>query len=66
MPDIETLISAAEAHGEDSDPGHEVGDLQDLLRLAWKHLPTDARNAFMSDEEVQRVYENATGEMLPA
>jgi len=44
MYDIEKLIAAAKAHGENSHgenphPEHEVGDLQDLLRLCWERIP---------------------------
>jgi hypothetical protein len=28
------IITKAQQHGEDSDPDHEVGDLQDSLRAA--------------------------------
>jgi hypothetical protein len=34
MRDVGTYIAAARQHGEDSEPDHEVGDLQDLLREA--------------------------------
>lgn len=43
MPNIETYISAAKQHGEDSDPDHEVGDLQDMLRSAWELLSEEQR-----------------------
>lgn len=36
--DVETLIGAARTHGDDSDPDHEAGDLQDFLRAAFDHL----------------------------
>jgi hypothetical protein len=32
---IEALIQSAKQHGLDSEPDHEVGDLQQLVRLAW-------------------------------
>lgn len=36
-------ILAAELHGLDRDPDHEVGDLQDMLRIVWAALPKPAR-----------------------
>jgi hypothetical protein len=54
-PDIEVVLEAAKLHGEDSDPDHEVGDLQDFARLCWKRLtPDQKREAFeeyFSDHE---------------
>lgn len=35
------LIRKAEIHGEDSDPDHEAGDLQDLIRCGWRVLEHD-------------------------
>lgn len=44
MTDIETMIEDAERHGRDSEPDHEVGDLQALARVLWQSLPTEARD----------------------
>jgi hypothetical protein len=33
-----TIIKAAKEHGEDSEPDHEVGDLQDCLGEALKRM----------------------------
>lgn len=52
---VETLIDAARAHGEESEPDHEAGDLQDFLRSAWRLMDDDARTAFAASEEAQRV-----------
>lgn len=42
MDRLEKLIEAARQHGLKSDPDHEVGDLQDILRTCWKYLkPVD-------------------------
>ena len=38
---IEDLLNAAKAHGEDSDPDHEVGDLQDILRTCFVVMEDD-------------------------
>lgn len=59
---LEALLSIAKQHGEDSEPDHEVGDLQDLLRPMWKLLTAEQRNAFMASEEVSNVLLAATGE----
>lgn len=59
---LEALLRIAKQHGEDSEPDHEVGDLQDLLRPMWKLLTPDQRNAFMASDEVRNVMQGATGE----
>jgi hypothetical protein len=41
--DIEQLIDAARAHGEDSEADHEVGDLQEVLRACWSQMTHAAR-----------------------
>lgn len=35
---LERLLSEAKRHGQESDPDHEVGDLQDILRECWERL----------------------------
>lgn len=40
---VETLIEGAHTHAEESDPDHEAGDLQDMLRDAWALIGPDAR-----------------------
>jgi hypothetical protein len=49
MTDIETMIEDAERHGRDSDPDHEVGDLQALARVLWGALAPDARARITAD-----------------
>lgn len=61
---VEDLIGFAQKHGEDSDPDHEVGDLQDLLRAAWKLMTPEQRRAMLTDASVSNVVESATGEAL--
>jgi hypothetical protein len=51
--DIEHYIDLAKQHGEDSDPDHEVGDLQTFLREAWAILSPTQRVAFRSREAVR-------------
>lgn len=43
------ILTAAEHHGRDDDPDHEVGDLQDALGLCWKRLGPRAREAVLRD-----------------
>lgn len=61
-PTVETLIEAATQHGEDSEPDHEVGDLQCYLRAMWKLLTPAQRAAYVALPEVIETMENATGE----
>jgi len=56
-------LGAAQAHGEDSDPDHEVGDLQDFLRAAFKIMTPEQRKAFTLDETVQQTLEGAFGDL---
>jgi hypothetical protein len=52
-------LSAAQSHGEDSDPDHEVGDLQDFLRAAFKIMTPEQRKQFAMDEAVHQTLEGA-------
>ena len=57
MPDtLEMLLAAARRHGLESDPDHEVGDLQDLLRSCWDRLSPEAR-AEVFDTHKEKVHE---------
>jgi len=40
---VETLITKAQEHGEDSEPDMEVGDLQDILRRCWEIMSVGQR-----------------------
>lgn len=57
---IDRLINAAKQHGEDSEPDHEVGDLQDYLRAAWRIMSPAQRLQFMKDDAVRDVAEIET------
>ena len=61
---VEDLIGLAKKHGEDSEPDHEVGDLQDLLRAAWAQMTPEQRRAMLTEASVSNVVEAATGEPL--
>jgi hypothetical protein len=45
----ERIVRAARIHGQESDPEHEVGDLQDALRLAFKYLPEDQQEQVLEE-----------------
>lgn len=57
---IEMLISAAQRHGENSEPDREVGDLQTMLRWAWVRLAPGDREA-MWGKFAELVEENPQG-----
>ena len=46
---IERILSAAEVHGRDSEADHEVGDLQDALRLCWARLKQHDQAAVLKE-----------------
>jgi len=60
--DIEDLITFAAEHGENSEPDHEVGDLQTFLRVAFNILSDEQKTTFFSHAEVASTYEAARGE----
>ena len=47
MPNLDKLLASAKAHGENSEPDHEVGDLQDALRIAWDLLDEAKRRELL-------------------
>lgn len=49
---LESVIDAAKRHGEDSEPDHEVGDLQDCLRAACEQMFPDQFERFMRSPAV--------------
>ena len=61
--DVERLIEAARRHGEDSEPDHEVGDLQDVLRAAWAELTPDQRRRVIRSPDVSNVIEAASADL---
>jgi len=56
---IEFYLSAAETHGGDSEPEHEVGDLQGFLRAIWKLTSQEQRRAFATSPDVQMILAGA-------
>jgi hypothetical protein len=61
---VEHLINVAQKHGEDSEPDHEVGDLQDILRATWKVLTPFQRSQVLKSRALSEVLEGAAGEPL--
>lgn len=52
---IEVVIDGCQGHGRESDPDHEVGDLQIALRLAWRLMSAQQRRAYMTDPEIVEI-----------
>lgn len=42
---LDVALECAKAHGEQSEPDMEVGDLLELIEALFKHAPEDARRA---------------------
>ena len=53
MSSLQDILDAAERHGSESDPDHEVGDLQDMLRTAWDMLPKTKRSKLLLEAAEQ-------------
>ena len=52
---VYSLLECAVAHGENSEPDHEVGDLQDLLVACWSVMSPAQRGLALSEPRVQAV-----------
>lgn len=48
-PTLEQVLAAAKAHGERTEPDHEVGDLQDLLWACFAKMPDDLAETVLDD-----------------
>jgi hypothetical protein len=47
------LLSAAKSHGDQSDPDHEVGDLQALLASCWNRMtPRQRRDVYEAHRDM--------------
>jgi hypothetical protein len=65
MTDIlEALFTAADNHAQDScEPDHAVGDLQDMMRLAWSAMSVRQRLQLLRNPELGALLEDgARGE----
>jgi hypothetical protein len=40
---LQAIFQSAKEHGENSDPDHEVGDLQDIVSHLWQRADPEAR-----------------------
>lgn len=49
--EVEKLIEAARMHGELSEAGHQVGDLEDIVRYMWSQLPLSSKRDTMKHFE---------------
>ena len=56
---LEELLAAARAHGDESEAGHEVGDLQELLASCWARLTLDQQR------DVYGEHQELVAEWLP-
>lgn len=45
---LDAILEAAESHGAASDPEHEIGDLQEAVRLAWSLLSPFAKSKLVA------------------
>jgi hypothetical protein len=57
--DSETFVTIAQRHGEDSEPDHEVGDLQTFFRAAYDLLTPEQRQSFLALDDVRNTIESA-------
>lgn len=58
MTILDKLFAAADNHGEDTGDGdHAFGDLQDLLRAAWKIFTPAQQRLLLGTEEVANLVE---------
>jgi hypothetical protein len=57
--DIEFYLQAAEKHGRESDPDHEIGDLQQFLRAMWRLLSAEQKHAFANHPDVRLALDGA-------
>jgi len=57
------LFKVADRHGEESgEPDHTVGDLQQLLDVAWNTMTPSQRDLFLCSTAVREVVVGAVGE----
>ena len=54
-------LDAARNHGMESEPDHEIGDLQDLLFELWKHTSKRGRSRFLKSDTVRDLMKEWTG-----
>jgi len=55
---LQAILDAAQTHGSESEPDHEVGDLQDALQAAWDLMSNEQRDQLMEQHEIKELLEN--------
>lgn len=64
---LKMVFDAADAHGEMSgEPDHTVGDLQDLLREAWKIMSNEQKEALIYSDAMDNLIECGANEEFDA
>lgn len=63
---LETIIAAADQHGQDSEPEHQVGDLEDVARAMWKMLTPSQKVGLLNSREVESILETVRGSEFSA
>jgi len=56
--DLERILDAARRHGEQSEPDHEAGDLQEVLRTVWPHVPLPVRREILKTWPISGLLED--------
>ena len=54
---LERVLEAAQAHGADDDPEHEVGDLQGIIHAMWSVLTDDQKERVLAHNDVRDILE---------
>lgn len=54
---LERVLEAAQAHGEEDDPEHEIGDLQGVIHAMWSVLTDDQKETVLAHDDVRDVLE---------
>lgn len=63
---LQQYLDAAKEHGNVSEPDHEVGDLQDALRVAWGLMTAPQKALFLADTTVKQLIADYDNGDLPA
>jgi hypothetical protein len=58
--DVGTLIAAALAHGQNSEPDHEAGDLQEYMSSAWALMSIELQNSALAHPRLSTALKTAT------
>ena len=58
------LLAAAQSHGENSEPDHEVGDLQTIFQACWSVMTPEQRAEMLSAREMRELLDGPEFEEL--